>query len=82
MKKVTCINDKNQPTGACVIKGTEYEVETEYVNALDQRVYIIVGVPNEGITKFGMRWVGYDALRFTENESVSSSMSEYSFALN
>jgi hypothetical protein len=82
MKKVTCINDKNQPAGACVVKGKEYAVETEYVNALDQRVYIIVGVPNEGTTKFGMRWVGYDALRFTENESVSASMSEYSFALN
>jgi len=38
MKKVVCINDKNQPLGANVVEGKEYEVEEEYVNPLDQRV--------------------------------------------
>ena len=41
MKKVVCINDKNLPLGAEIIEGKEYKVVKEYVNFLDQRVYII-----------------------------------------
>jgi hypothetical protein len=82
MKKVTCINDKNQPTGANVVKGKEYEIESEYVNALDQRVYIVKGAVNEGTTKWGMRWIGYDATRFSTQETVEIMEKEYNFALN
>ena len=82
MKTVTCINDKNQPLGANVVKGKEYEVESEYVNALDQRVYIIKGAINEGTTKWGMRWIGYDATRFSTQETVEIMEKEYNFALN
>ena len=82
MKTVTCINDKNQPLGANVVKGKEYEVESEYVNALDQRVYIIKGAINEGTTKWGMRWIGYDATRFTTQETVEIEEKEQNFALN
>lgn len=82
MKTVTCINDKNQPLGANVVKGKEYEVESEYVNALDQRVYIIKGAINEGTTKWGMRWIGYDAVRFSTQETVEIMEKEHNFALN
>ena len=82
MKTVTCINDKNQPKGANVVEGKEYEIESEYVNALDQRVYIIKGAINEGTTKWGMRWVGYDATRFSTQETVEIEEKEHNFALN
>jgi hypothetical protein len=82
MKTVTCINDKNQPLGANIVKGKEYEIESEYVNALDQRVYIVVGAVNEGTTKWGMRWIGYDATRFSTQETVEIMEKEYNFALN
>jgi hypothetical protein len=82
MKVVVCINDKNQPLGANVVKGKEYEVEQEYLNALDQRVYIIKGAVNEGTTKWGMRWIGYDAMRFSTQENVEIEEKEYMFALN
>jgi hypothetical protein len=59
MKVVVCINDKNLPLGANVVEGKEYEVESEYLNTLDQRVYIIKNVVNEGTTKWGMRWIGH-----------------------
>lgn len=82
MKTVICVNDKNLPQGAKVIEGKEYEVESEYVNALEQRVYILKGIPNKGTTKMGMRWMGYDAMRFAEGESKKEKRVEYSFALN
>lgn len=82
MKTVTCINDKNQPLGANIVKGKEYEIESEYVNALDQRVYIVVGAVNEGTTKWGMRWIGYDAVRFSTQENVEIEEEEHMFALN
>jgi hypothetical protein len=66
MKIVTCINNKNLPEGAYVEENVQYEVENEYINALDQRVYIIKGAINEGITKMGMRWRGYNAERFSD----------------
>lgn len=82
MKRVVCINDKNQPEGACVIEGNEYVIEKEYHNALDQRVYIIKGITNEGITKMGMRWIGYDATRFRVTDDSKATKKEYEFALN
>ena len=82
MKKVKCINDKNLPLGAQVNKGELYEVESEYLNALDQRVYIISGVPNEGMTKLGMRWVGYNSERFKEVDQIEEVKVEYEYALN
>lgn len=82
MKTVICVNDKNLPQGAQVTEGKEYQVESEYVNALEQRVYILRGVPNKGTTKLGMRWMGYDAMRFSEGEAKTEKKVEYSFALN
>jgi hypothetical protein len=68
MKRVICINDKNLPHGAIIQEGKEYIVEDEYHNFLDQKVYLIKGVPNHGTTKWGMKWIGYDAMRFSEVE--------------
>jgi hypothetical protein len=82
MKAVTCINDKNLPLGAHIVEGQEYEVENEYLNALDQRVYIIKGAVNEGTTKWGMRWIGYDAMRFSSQKNVEIQEREHTFALN
>jgi hypothetical protein len=82
MKKVVCVNDKNLPEGACVVAGEEYIIENEYHNMLDQRVYIIKGITNEGVTKMGMRWIGYDATRFRVTKDSKSTKKEYEFALN
>ena len=82
MKKVICVNDTNLPEGAYVMFDEEYEVENEYINALDQRVYIIKGAINEGTTKWGMRWVGYRADRFREVEYSYNEYSNHNYALN
>jgi hypothetical protein len=68
--------------GANVVEGQEYEIESEYINALDQRVYIVKGAINEGTTKWGMRWIGYDATRFSTQETVEIEEKEHNFALN
>tara|TARA_R110000868_G_scaffold38320_2_gene134321 strand:+ start:141 stop:392 length:252 start_codon:yes stop_codon:yes gene_type:complete len=81
-KIVVCINDKNQPQGAEVIEGKEYSVVKEYLNFLDQRVYIIAGINNEGRTKMGLEWTGYDAKRFADLESTTVKEKETNFALN
>ena len=54
----------------------------EYLNFLDQRVYILEGIVNEGRTKLGLEWTGYDAKRFSDVESVSTEEKEVNFALN
>lgn len=82
MANVTCVNDKNLPDGAQLTEGKEYEVESEYVNFLDQKVYIIKGIPNSGRTKLGMVWKGYNADRFSENKEVSISEKNYEYQLN
>jgi hypothetical protein len=82
MKRVVCINDKNLPQGANIVEGKEYEIEREYLNALDQRVYIVKGAINEGTTKWGMLWIGYDSKRFSSLDSVELVEKEYIFALN
>ena len=56
MSKVICINSEGLPQGAEVVKDQEYEVLKHFRNALDQNVYIIKGVNNEGTTKMGMNW--------------------------
>jgi hypothetical protein len=80
MKQVVCINDSRLPEGAQVIKGREYNVVDEFVNNYDQRVYIIEGITNEGTTKMGLRWIGYDANRFAEPESLMKEIQEYAYA--
>jgi hypothetical protein len=82
MKKVVCINDKNLPEGANVKKDKEYIVENEYLNALDQRVYIIKGVTNEGRTKLGMKWIGYNVQRFTTVDDIEIKEEKYEYAFN
>ena len=82
MKKVVCINDRDLPQGANLTEGQEYEIEREYLNALDQRVYIVKGAVNEGTTKWGMKWIGYDSKRFSPLDSVEIEEKEYIFALN
>ena len=80
MKQVVCINDSKLPEGAQVIKGREYNVVDEFVNNYDQRVYIIEGIANEGTTKMGLRWIGYDANRFAEPESLMIETQEHAYA--
>jgi hypothetical protein len=80
MKEVICINDKNMPEGAVVVKGREYTVIEEFVNNYDQRVYIIEGIINEGTTKMGLRWIGYDASRFAEPQTLMTEVKEQAYA--
>jgi hypothetical protein len=82
MKKVVCINDRDLPQGANLTEGQEYEIEREYLNALDQRVYIVKGAVNEGTTKWGMKWIGYDSKRFSILDGLEVEKKEYTFALN
>ena len=80
MKEVICINDKNMPEGAAVVKGREYVVIEEFINNYDQRVYIIEGIINEGTTKMGLRWIGYDASRFAEPQTLMTEVKEQAYA--
>ena len=82
MKIVRCNNASNLPKGAYLEKDKEYEVEEEYLNMLDQRVYIIKGVPNSGTTNLGMLWKGYSALRFSIVEIGELANVEEEFAFN
>jgi hypothetical protein len=82
MKEVICINDKNLPGGAVVVKGREYTVIEEFLNNYDQRVYIIEGIVNQGTTKMGLRWIGYDASRFVEPEKLTIENYEHAYAEN
>ena len=82
MKKVVCINDRKLPEGAEVVNGKEYEVVEEFLNNYDQRVFIIAGIKNEGTTKMGLRWVGYDATRFANLESIAIESYEHAYAEN
>lgn len=65
MKKV-CIDDQRLPEGAYLKEGNTYTVLEEFINDHEQRVYLIEGVVNSGMTKLGMRWHGYRADRFTD----------------
>jgi hypothetical protein len=80
MKEVICINDKNMPEGAVVVKGREYTVIEEFINNYDQRVYIIEGIVNDGTTKMGLRWIGYDASRFAEPQTLMTEVKEQAYA--
>ena len=48
--KVICIDDTKLPQGASVKEGVEYYVIIQYINVMNQRVYIIKDIINEGIT--------------------------------
>ena len=82
MKNVICIDDKNLPQGAYVSCEEKYIVEEEYINALDQRVYIIKGAVNQGTTKLGMVWKGYRADRFSTLVEGKIEKKETAFAFN
>jgi len=82
MKKVICVNDKKLPEGGNLVEGKEYEVEDEFINNFDQRVYIIAGINNYGMTKMGLRWHGYSADRFASADGVYEEATEYNYALN
>lgn len=76
---VLCINDNRLPPGANVQEGKEYEVMEQYNNMLDQVVYVIKGVNNQGRTKLGMEWRGYRAERFVpiQTEKIFKQESEF-----
>ena len=80
MKKVVCINDRKLPEGAEIVNGKEYEVLKEFLNNYDQRVFIIEGISNEGTTKMGLRWIGYDANRFADLDTVVEESYEHAYA--
>lgn len=82
MRKVVCINDKKQPEGGELIKNKEYEIEKEFINNYDQKVFLILGINNQGITKLGMRWYGYDANRFADLEALVVENYEHIYAEN
>lgn len=76
MKKVVCVNDKNLPQGAVVIKDEEYTVIDEFLNNWGQRVYVLAETTNSGTTDKGFVWKGYDATRFKVTKTVSDSLAE------
>tara|TARA_B110000285_G_scaffold142928_1_gene159719 strand:+ start:152 stop:397 length:246 start_codon:yes stop_codon:yes gene_type:complete len=80
--KVTCINDKNQPQGAEVVKDKEYKVLEEFMNAAGQMVYLIEGISNKGTTKIGFPWYGYSADRFAKVVKEKIQAVEFDYALN
>jgi hypothetical protein len=80
MKTVVCINDSRLPEGAQVVKGREYNVVDEFVNNYDQRVFIIEGIANEGTTRMGLRWIGYDANRFADLDTIKEEIYEHAYA--
>jgi hypothetical protein len=82
MKRVICVNDKRLPEGGNLAEGKEYEVEDEFLNNFDQRVYIIAGINNYGMTKMGLRWYGYNADRFASADGVYEEATESNYALN
>ena len=82
MKRVICVNDKRLPEGGNLVEGKEYEVEDEFLNNFDQRVYIIAGINNYGMTKMGLRWYGYNSERFASADGVYEEATEYNYALN
>lgn len=80
--KVICINDKKLPEGGKLIEGREYEVEKEFINNFDQKVFVIAGINNYGMTKMGMRWYGYDSKRFANLESIAIESYEHAYVEN
>ena len=82
MKVVVCINDKKQPEGGELVEGKEYEVEREFINDYEQKVFIIAGINNYGMNKIGMRWYGYDAKRFADLDALATEIYEHAYALN
>ena len=80
MKQVVCINDSRLPEGDQDIIGRYYTVIYEFINYYDQRVFIIEGIANEGTTKMGLRWIGYDASRFAEPETLMEEIYEHAYA--
>lgn len=66
MRQVVCVDDKNLALGAKVIEGDVYEVESDFLNSYEERVYLLKGCVNQGFTKFGMKWIGYKASRFSD----------------
>jgi hypothetical protein len=80
--KVTCINDKNQPQGAEVVKGVEYIVLDDFVNATQQRVFLISGICNKGTTKMGFPWYGYNSDRFSKLNETKIEKKELNYAIN
>jgi hypothetical protein len=80
--KVICINDKKLPEGGELIEGREYEVEREFINNFDQKVFVIAGINNYGMTKMGLRWYGYSADRFASADGVYEEATEFNYALN
>jgi hypothetical protein len=77
------MNDSNLPEGAVLSKWEEYDVESTYINALDQKVYILSNHINEGTTKFGMKWKGYRADRFRQPEDIyAEEEKEFNYILN
>ena len=82
MKRVICVNDKRLPEGGNLVEGKEYELEDEFLNNFDQRVYIIAGINNYGMTKMGLRWYGYNSERFASADGVYEEATETNYALN
>lgn len=80
--KVVCINDKNLPEGAEVKQDQEYNVIQDFINNWGQRVYIIEGISNQGITSKGLSWHGYDSNRFRVVDSEEVKEVSYNYTLN
>jgi len=82
MKKVVCINDRKQPEGGELVEGREYEVEKEFINNYEQKVFVIADINNYGMTKMGLRWYGYDAKRFADLDALVTETYEHAYIHN
>jgi hypothetical protein len=79
---VTCINDKNLPEGADVVKGREEIIISSRMNTYGQKIVFLVGRTNNGTTSKGLEWNGYDATRFADPTAESIEEEEVAYAMN
>ena len=78
-----CINDSKLPEGADIVKGEIYELISSRMNSYGQKIVFLEGVTNNGRTKMGMEWNGYDAVRFKDTEDMEELVEEeYNYAMN
>ena len=52
------------------------------MNNYEQKVFVIAGINNYGMTKLGMRWYGYNANRFADLDALATESYEHAYTYN
>ncbi|GAF92527.1 unnamed protein product, partial [marine sediment metagenome] len=69
------------PIGAEIKKGEEYIVRESFINSFDQIAYVLTGIKNEGRTKYGLPWQGYNSQRFEDVDKMEEMSEETLYAV-